>query len=366
MKIHFFSLLLVATVALANSVPNADGSQRRTLIGNEFTYQIQGDSSHGNTHTTSTTTITRIHKEPSPETEQWIWESELFDRHVTGSPTTTVVSDIKDTTDTRQLLDRRGLLWGGRSTSVSNVNDNSQSSKAYNTRGNQSMTMTKVVSTTKDSTGSNRRHGGEDSWPDVRAEEDKNERVLDHGQNQSRRFLYKLHLNHKLQPQPQHQGYDIGVDSIDKRGMTTLKTTTTAIVDVDDYESKKKVDDIARRNLVTIQIITQNTNTNTNGHSIDTSSHNNNVFPVKVIQRNNKNNNDKEKKKSGSSSPKPRSTSKENKKAIAKFNQHKSRNNKADQYKKSAHATNLSGNKRQSRNRTTSSNKPRPSTKHAH
>ncbi|KAF9145638.1 hypothetical protein BGX30_007762 [Mortierella sp. GBA39] len=349
MKTHLISLLLVATAALVNSAPNANGSQRRTLIGDEFTYRTQGDSSHGNTHTTSTTTITRIHKEPSPEAEQWIMESGLFDSHVTSSPTTIVVSDIKDTPEPRQPLDRRGLLWGGRSTSINNANDNSQNSRTYNSRGNQSKTITKVVSTTENSTGSRGRFGGDDSWFDMRAEEDKNERVLDHSQSQSRRFLYDFHPNRKPQLQPRHQGDDIGVSSVEKRGTTTLTTTTTAIVDFDD-ESKKTVDDIARRNLVTIQIITQNTNTNNNGHSIDTSSHSNHVFPVKVIHRNNKSNNksnnDKEKKRSGSSPPNPRPASKGNTTPIAKSNQYKSHNKKADQSKKgdqskkSAHATN--------------------------
>ncbi|KAF9549563.1 hypothetical protein EC957_003515 [Mortierella hygrophila] len=356
MQTHLISLLLVATAALVNSASNSNGSQGRTLIGDEFTYRTQGDSSHGNTHTTSTTTITRIHKEPSSEAEQWIGEPGLFDRPVTNSPTTIVVSDIKDTPEPRQPLDRRGLLWGGRSTSINNVNDNSQNSRTYNSHDNQSKTITKVVSTAENSIGSRGRHGGEDSWFDMHAEEDKNERVLDHSQSQSRRFLYEFQPNRKRQFQPRHQGGDIGVSSIEKRRTTTLTTTTTAIVDFDDNESKKTVDDIARRNLVTIQIITQNTNTNTNGHSIDTSSHSNHVSPVKVIHRSNKSNNEKKKKKGGSSPPNPRPASKGNTKPIAKSNQYKNHNKTADQSKKSAHATKSMK----------TSNKPRPRAKHAH
>ncbi|KAK3829442.1 MAG: hypothetical protein JOS17DRAFT_831413 [Linnemannia elongata] len=362
MKIHPISLFLVAIAALANSAPNADG---RTLIGDEFTYRTQGDSFHGNTHTTSTTTITRIHKEPPPEAEQWIRESGLFDRHVTGTPTTAVVLDIKDIAEPRQLLDRRGLIWGSRSTSISNVNDNSQNTQKYNSRGNQSKTITKVVSTNEDSTGSRGQYGGEDSWLDMRAEEDEKEKVLDHHQSQSRRFLYEFHPSRN--PQPQHQGDDIGVSSIKKRGTITLTTTATAIVDFDDNGSKKKVDGISRRNLVTIQIINQNTNTNTNEQFIDTSNHSNHDFPVKVVHRNNKSNNDKEKKKGGSS-PNPRLAAKGNKKPSAKSRQYKSHDKKAGQPKKSAHATNLSSNKSKSknRNRKISSNKPRPSAKYTH
>ncbi|KAF8935670.1 hypothetical protein BGZ47_009800 [Haplosporangium gracile] len=415
MKIYLISFFLVTTTVLA-STPNR--TERRTLIGDEFTYRTQvdnsydkqlfridhnGDSSirkkgllydlqfrslvgdlmggdetsienvndnskygqtkdsHSNTHTT-TTTITRSHKDPSPEAEQWIRQAGFFDRRVAGSLSDAVVSDVKDTNKPRQLLDRRGLLWGGSSTTISNVNDNSQHTKTYNSHGNRLKKITQVASTIRDSTGSHGRHGGDDDWFAMRAEKEKEEKGKDHIQSQSRRALYKFDRNNKSQPQSQDQE-DVGSSLIEKRAMTTLTTTTTAVVAFEeDNESKKKVDGIARRNLVTIQIITQNRNTNTNEHSIDNSSNNNSVYPVKVIHHDN---NDKKKiKKKVSPFPPGRPASKKSKKPTVKFNRPKSHNKKSDQSKKSLHATKLSNNKNRDENRKTSANKHRPSAKH--
>ncbi|KAF9141750.1 hypothetical protein BG015_001179 [Linnemannia schmuckeri] len=409
MKFHFISLLLIATTALART---ADRTERRTLIGDEFTYRTQVDNFHnkqlshidhngdssirqkgllydlqlrnsvgylmgggeisiknvndnsnhtqpGNSHSnpyTTTTTITRIHKDPSPEAEQWTRQAGFFDRHVADSSSAAAVSDIKDTNKPRQLLGRRGLLRGGSSTTISNVNDNSQHREAFNSHGNRSKKITKVVSTIRDSTGAHGRYGGNDDWFDKRAEKKKEEMSKDYIQSHSRRALYKFDRNNK--PQPQSQGQeDIGSSSIEKRAMTTLTTTTTAVVAFEeDNVSKEKVDDIVRRNLVTIQIITQNTNTNTNGHSTDSSSHGNNTYPVKVIHHDN---NDKKKtKKKGFPHPPAHPASKKNKKPTVKFNRLKSHNKKSDQSKTSMHATKSSNNKNRNKSRKASTLAP--------
>ncbi|KAG0377606.1 hypothetical protein BGX24_005768 [Mortierella sp. AD032] len=366
---QLLSLLLIATAALANSPDTLANSlntlradpfidpltqghlERRTLIGDQVSYLTQIDNSRGkrvfrvdhngdssirkggllydiqrrgllndlagndeasienindnsnhaqamnsqsNKHTT---TFTRIHREPSPDAEQWFRQHGLIDRRS---------DSIKESEEAPRQLDRRGLLWGGSSTTISNVNDNSQHTNAYSSHGNRSKKITKVVSTTRDRGSHGRRGGGQgrdvglaDSWFDKRADE-----MLGHSQSQTRRALYEVdHLPEMLQQQPQHKEQeqeDLGSSSIDKRA-TTL-TTTTAIVQFDDGNSNddkdesKKVDTIARRNLVTIQIVTQNTNTNTNGHTIDSSRSNNDVYPVKVIHSSNDDSGNKNKK----------------------------------------------------------------------
>lgn len=342
MKIHFISLLLVATAALGDSsrlnADNSRGSQffrldqngspsirkegvlydlrRRSLVNNllesdETSIQnvidnsnpAQTTSSHGNTHT-STTTITRIRKEPSSEAEQWVRQSGLFNRRTTGPPTAlVVVSNVQDADEHGWLLDRRGVSRGESATAISNVND--------------------------------------------KRKEKEGMEALDPSESRihSRRALYKFESTHMSHPQPEDQGDNIGSNSIDKRAITTTltTTTTTAIVEFgdDSIAKKKKVEDIARRNLVTIQIITQNRNTNTNGHSIDNSSNNNNVYPVKVIHQGDNDKKKKKKEKKDSPHHRPSSpASKKNKKPVVGSNQPKSQSNKKhDHSKKSVYAT---------------------------
>ncbi|KAF9096958.1 hypothetical protein BGX23_010134 [Mortierella sp. AD031] len=329
MKIHFLSLLLVATTALASSGtdganPATSHPERRTLLGDESSYRNQvdnsrgkqvfrvdhiGDSSvrkglllyddlqrrsllgdllgggdstsienyndnskhsktmnsHGNTHTT----ITKIHKaKGSSETADRWNPHDFFDHRAEESI----------------LLNRRGLLWGGSATTISNVNDNSKHTKTYNSHGNKSKKITKVV--TKDSSRGRRRGGDDDddfqdSWSDKREdkEDELKANVVDTkpvSDTQSRP-LYKFdHIK------PQSTSAKGEPSSVEKRDTTTTLTTTTAIVEFDDNNDSEtatdiKVDtDLTRRNLVTIQIVTQNTN----GQTIDNSS----VYPVKVIQ----------------------------------------------------------------------------------
>ncbi|KAG0282018.1 hypothetical protein BGZ96_000910 [Linnemannia gamsii] len=355
MKIYFISLFLFlgATLALGSSgsliTDNSRGNQlfrldqngnpsiykegvlydlqRRSLVNNllesdEASIQNVNNNSnhgqtmrnHGNTHATTTTTITRIHKEPSSEAEQWIRQSGLFNHRTTTGPFTAtpdVVLNSQDADEHGQLVDRRGVLRGESATTISNVNDKREKKEVMET--------------------------------------------LDPSESriQNRRALYKFGSTHMSHPQPQDQGDGIGANLIDKRAMTTTltTTTTTAIVEFedDDKDKKKKmVDDITRRNLVTIQIITQNTNTNNNGHSIDNSSNNNNVYPIKVI---NQGNDDKKKKKKDS--PHHRPSSPTSKKNIQPKN-HNNKNKQNDHSRKSIYAT-------KPRNKTKkANNKPSP------
>ncbi|KAF9118060.1 hypothetical protein BGW39_001504 [Mortierella sp. 14UC] len=313
---------------------------------NDNTSQSQSMNSQGNTHTT---TITRIHREPYPEGEQWIRQHGLINQR----------SDNLKDSETPMLLDRRGLLWGGSSMIISNVNDNSHNTNTYNSHGNRSKKITKVVST-KEGEGARGSRGGRgrdddlaESWFDKHADE-----ILEH--SQTRRALYRVDLPSKPQPQLQHQGQgDLTSTSINKR-LRTL-TTTTAIVQFDDgsndsssKDESKKVDAIARRHLVTIQIVTQNTNTNTNGHTNDNSRNNNNVYPVKVIRSGSDSR--KKKKEKGSSSsarrPHPASKSKDRSKRPERI-ETKSRDNqtkkhhRSHEHKDTLHATKSSKSRRE-------------------
>ncbi|KAG0328373.1 hypothetical protein BG000_000514 [Podila horticola] len=94
---------------------------------NDNSKHTQTMNSHGNRHLSET----RIHKEvKNPE------------GHVT----------TKDT----EVLARRGLLFGGKSTSISNVNDNSQESRTLNSHGNTDVTKSYTDYRSRSSRG---RHG---------------------------------------------------------------------------------------------------------------------------------------------------------------------------------------------------------------
>ncbi|KAF9100809.1 hypothetical protein BGX29_006234 [Mortierella sp. GBA35] len=261
MKIHFLSLLLVATTALASSGtdganPATSHPERRTLLGDESSYRNQVDNSRG---------------------------KQVFRVDHIGDSSVRKGLLLYDDLQRRSLLG--DLLGGGDSTSIENYNDNSKHTKTYNSHGNKSKKITKVV--TKDSSRGRRRGGDDDdddfqdSWFDKREdkEDEPKANVVDTkpvSDTQSRP-LYKFdHIK------PQSTSAKGEPSSVEKRDTTTTLTTTTAIVEFDDNNDSEtatdiKVDtDLTRRNLVTIQIVTQNTN----GQTIDNSS----VYPVKVIQ----------------------------------------------------------------------------------
>ncbi|KAF9903208.1 hypothetical protein EC991_004074 [Linnemannia zychae] len=339
MKLKLLSLLLVATTILADTSNtfstnplSQDYHERRTLIGEQVSHRTQVDNSQdkqvfrvdqngnssarkggllydlqrrrllsdlagsdgttiestndnsrnsrpkGSQGSTHTITITRMHKEPSPEAEKWIRQHGLIIRRR---------DSVADSIEKMQLY-RRELLWRGSSTTIGNDNDYSRHADTYRVHDNQLKKITKVVGTKE-------------------------------GKGQG----------------------DPTSSSIEKRS-TTL-AATTAMLQLDDgnrdinNDYSQKVDDIARRNLVTIQIVTQNTNTNTNGHIIDSSHNNNNVYPVKVIHSGSSGKK-KSKKKSHlpSSSPRPHPASKNKEKNKPKRVEIKSRNN---QFRKHQHNT---------------------------
>ncbi|KAI8596798.1 hypothetical protein EDD21DRAFT_438310 [Dissophora ornata] len=143
MKIQFLSLLVVASAALARPTPRRDmspsGSElnRRTLIRDEYTFQNQ----HGSRHTTITKTIKESHDNGGHDRDSEISPGSFFDRRD---------MDVEDK-DTRmemrktRSLERRGVLFGGDSTSTGNVNDNLQHIRIMNKHGNRDTTITSKI-----------------------------------------------------------------------------------------------------------------------------------------------------------------------------------------------------------------------------
>jgi len=130
-----------------NKVNKKQTIHRRNLLGgliggdstsienvNDNSQHKKTVNQHDNTHTT----ITRIHKtshgghrgvdDMTPE--------DFFERRDDSQ------QEVEDTMETLNL-DRRGLLWGGQSTTISNVNDNSKTSKTYNSHGNKNTRISK-------------------------------------------------------------------------------------------------------------------------------------------------------------------------------------------------------------------------------
>ncbi|KAF8926584.1 hypothetical protein BGZ52_005436 [Haplosporangium bisporale] len=208
MKIQVISLLLVATSAMAqmNSMESAPSVQslptyttplsRRTLIGDEYTVNNQVDNSRGKqTFSIDHNGDSSVHKgllydlvDPSSrsgtETDRFFRRSLLGDL-LGGSRTT--IENVNDNSQHRQTMNSHGNknirvskteekygspkskgfferdltgednvaeevakrsllggLFGGDSTSISNVNDNSKHSQTMNSHGNKNVRITKV------------------------------------------------------------------------------------------------------------------------------------------------------------------------------------------------------------------------------
>ncbi|KAF9933033.1 hypothetical protein FBU30_006708 [Linnemannia zychae] len=213
MKIQYFSLLLVSSVALARPTPPTSnmGLDRRTLIGDEFAVNNQVDNSQGkrvfrvdhvgdssihkgllydlvdgpslayskdndngfdfrrrsllsnlfggdsmtisnendnskntmtkNEHGNHYTQITRVHKnqqisnDDDDDEDNGMISDEFFDKRA-------IVPNDSDASNSE--LDRRGLLWGGDSTTINNVNDNSKHTQTMNVHHNQDIFITKL------------------------------------------------------------------------------------------------------------------------------------------------------------------------------------------------------------------------------
>ncbi|KAF9902345.1 hypothetical protein EC991_005017 [Linnemannia zychae] len=206
MKTQFISLLLVASIALARPVPSSTTDpnlalERRTLIGDEYAFSNQVDNSRGkqtfrvdhlgdssvhkgllsdlvdpigsaslndnnddfqfrrrsllsdlfggnnlaisnendnskhtqtkNEHDNRYTTLTKTHKEQISNKDD---DDEDYDSFFD-----------KREDDTPSALDRRGLLFGGDSTTISNVNDNSKHTQTMNIHNNRDTSITKKI-----------------------------------------------------------------------------------------------------------------------------------------------------------------------------------------------------------------------------
>ncbi|KAF9290512.1 hypothetical protein BGZ68_006886 [Mortierella alpina] len=275
--------------------------ERRSLLGdllgsdstrienvNDNSLHREATKSHGNSHTS----ITKIHSENEDndvmdpfefferrDLQEESQESTALNRRglLWGGDSTTIsnVNDNSKTTKTYKShhnkdthiskakyikrsetekevdkdLERRGLLFGGDSMVISNQNDNSKTTKTYNSHGNKY----KKITTIKDK--SRRRHRRDDDDEDEDDEDEDDESWFmkrDDGEKDGAKELYD-----------QEGAAANAVDAKEKRATTT--TTTTILQFDDDKTSENKVDDLGRRNLVSIQVVTQNIN----GQNID-------------------------------------------------------------------------------------------------
>ncbi|KAF9358432.1 hypothetical protein BGX26_001777 [Mortierella sp. AD094] len=132
MKVQFLTLLLVASAAMARPVPmdQAPSSSeliQRSLIGNEYTVQNQLDNSQGK-------------------------HAFRVDHNGDSSVRKGLLYDLVDNNEEKEEgsgfeFKRRSLLgdlFGGDSTSISNVNDNSKHTQTMNQHGNKHITITKT------------------------------------------------------------------------------------------------------------------------------------------------------------------------------------------------------------------------------
>ncbi|KAF9133615.1 hypothetical protein BGW39_009343 [Mortierella sp. 14UC] len=137
MKTQFISLLLVASIALARPIPLSSSSpdsnlalDRRTLIGDEYTFSNQVDNSQGKK-------IFRVGHSGDSSVHKGL-PSDLIEPVTSASR--------NDDNDDFQFR-RRGLLsdmFGGNSMDISNENDNSKHTQTKNEHDNRYTTVTKI------------------------------------------------------------------------------------------------------------------------------------------------------------------------------------------------------------------------------
>ncbi|KAG0207914.1 hypothetical protein BGX28_000998 [Mortierella sp. GBA30] len=277
--------------------------ERRSLLGdllgddstriensNDNSQHKQTFNSHGNKHTS----ITKLHQE-SEDDDYEISPEEFFDRRELVED-----QEIGYQKSDRARLYRRGLLWGDKNTMISNVNDNSKTIKTFNSHHNKDIHISKAKYDKRaemEETGREdlERRGllfGGDSM--TISNQNDNSRTTttynSHGNKHKKIFKGKSHRRHRCKDDDEswfkkrEDKYDDdkngqimrrGLYDLDKSNTGTkhdlpeTMTTTTTLLQFD--EAKKKVEDLGRRNLVSIQIVTQNSN----GQNID-----NNVFAV--------------------------------------------------------------------------------------
>ncbi|KAG0018486.1 hypothetical protein BGZ81_010204 [Podila clonocystis] len=140
MKIQIISLLAVATSALAQMrlmeqapsvhsstfIPGTAPLYRRTLVGDEYTVTNQVDNSRGKQ------TFSIDHNGDSSTHKGLLYD---------------LVDPSSSSSETGSRFFRRSLLsdlFGGDSTSISNVNDNSKHTQTMNSHGNKNVKITKI------------------------------------------------------------------------------------------------------------------------------------------------------------------------------------------------------------------------------
>ncbi|KAF9195968.1 hypothetical protein BGZ50_002770 [Haplosporangium sp. Z 11] len=110
------------------------GGGDRTVIENvnDNSVNKQTMNSHGNSHTT----ITKIHSESIGD-EDDVDSSMFFDRR-------DLLGEGNVANEVFEPMERRGLLWGDKNTSISNVNQNSRTTQTYNSHHNKDTEIVKV------------------------------------------------------------------------------------------------------------------------------------------------------------------------------------------------------------------------------
>ncbi|KAF9966109.1 hypothetical protein BGZ70_003271 [Mortierella alpina] len=265
--------------------------ERRSLLGdllgsdstrienvNDNSLHRESTKNHGNSHTS----ITKIHSENEDNDE--LDPYEFFDRR-----------DLPEESHESTTLDRRGLLWGGDSTTISNVNDNSKTTKTYKSHHNKDTHIQKakytkrseaeaessddlerrgllfggdsmVISNQNDNSKTTKTYNSHDNkYKKITTIKDKSHgrhRRDDDADGEDEESWFKKRDDEEedqalLKELEAQEG--TGTTTADTKEKRATTTTTTILQFEDDGEmSENKVEDLERRNLVSIQIVTQN------------------------------------------------------------------------------------------------------------
>ncbi|KAG9324295.1 hypothetical protein KVV02_004584 [Mortierella alpina] len=253
---------------------------------NDNSLNRETTKSHGNSHTR----ITRIHSENEDNDEKDPYE--FFDRR-----------DLQEETQESTALNRRGLLWGGDSTSISNVNDNSKTTKTYKSHHNKDTRISKAKYTKRseaeEESGEDLERrgllfGGDSMVISNQNDNSKTTKTYNSHDNKYKKITTikdKSHRRHRRDDDEEDEDEDEDDEGSwfkkrdggkegglkdqatpeelydqDGTAATTAEakekratTTTTTVLQFDDEEmSENKVDDLERRNLVSVQVVTQN------------------------------------------------------------------------------------------------------------
>ncbi|KAF9952909.1 hypothetical protein BGZ72_005838 [Mortierella alpina] len=270
--------------------------ERRSLLGdllgsdstrienvNDNSLHREATKSHGNSHTS----ITKIHQENEDNDE--VDPFEFFDRR-----------DLQDETQESTALNRRGLLWGGDSTTISNVNDNSKTTKTYKSHHNKDTRISKakytkrsdiegdeglerrgllfggdsmVISNQNDNSKTTKTYNSHgNKYKKITTIKDKSRRRHRRDDDDDDESWFKKRddgeeegVRDQALPEKLYDQEGVAATTADTKEKRATTTTTTILQFDDDEMSENKVDDLGRRNLVSIQVVTQNIN----GQNID-------------------------------------------------------------------------------------------------